>query len=87
MVGVLATATDAKLYLDGVEDATDTDSVLYAAGVDRISIARLGDNTPSKYFNGLIAGGSRGPFYCSKELKINEVKALFEVTRRGFTGE
>lgn len=52
---VFASATDRELYVDGQLVKTDTTNISYASGVDRWSIGRFGDNTPSSYIDGSIS--------------------------------
>ncbi len=54
ITGVFASATDRKLFVDGVQENADTNNVTYAAGVDTWNIGRTGDSTPAGEFNGLI---------------------------------
>ena len=54
VVGVFASATDRRLYVDGVSEANDTTSVSYSTDVDKWTIGRWGDSTPKSYFKGVI---------------------------------
>lgn len=52
--GVWASNTERYSYLDGGNKGTDVDSVAFPP-VDRVSIGRLGDSSPSNYISGRIA--------------------------------
>jgi hypothetical protein len=54
IVGVFESANLRKLFVNGILVATDTVGVDYESGIDRFSIGRLGDSSPSGYFNGTI---------------------------------
>ncbi|RKY12812.1 MAG: hypothetical protein DRP52_04265, partial [Planctomycetota bacterium] len=51
---VFASSTSRTVYLDGGNSATNTTSVT-PSGIDRISIARLGDSSPGNYMSGRVA--------------------------------
>ena len=52
LVGVFASATDRRLYLDGVQIASDTDNVIFNTGCDKFSCGAKTDNGPNVSFNG-----------------------------------
>ena len=54
IVGVFNSDTDKKLYVNGILKNTLTTSVTYSANIDRVTIGRHGDLTPTGYFNGTI---------------------------------
>lgn len=51
---VFTSPTSRTVYLDGGNSATNTTSAT-PSGLDRISVARLGDSSPGNYFSGRIA--------------------------------
>jgi len=53
-LGTFASSTDRKAYIDGGSEGTNTGSS-DPAGLDRLSIGRVGDSTPTDYFSGLLA--------------------------------
>jgi len=53
-LAVFASSTSRTIYLDGGSSATGTTN-LTATGLDRLSVGRVGDSTPSSEFNGQIA--------------------------------
>lgn len=53
-VGVAASATDRRVFIDGGSKGVSTSSKI-PSGLNRISIGRLGDSTPSNHFSGRIA--------------------------------
>ena len=81
-VGVGASATDRKIYVNGSQENTNATSVLYSGNVDRSGIARHGTSSPVRYMNGKMAGGPIAPFLTAKELTADEVLRLYEVGRR-----
>lgn len=52
-LGVEASPTDRRVYLDGGGKGTDTTSKI-PSGLDRVSLGRLGDSTPGSYFDGRL---------------------------------
>ena len=81
IVAVFTGDTDKALFVDGVADGTDANSVTYNSLVDRISVGRFGDSSPGNYINGAIAGGPLGPFYVDKALSLDGVKSLYDLGR------
>lgn len=55
VAGVFNSATDRELFINGVSQGTDTGSVTFPSGLDVSGVGRLGDSTPSAYFNGEMA--------------------------------
>ena len=53
VAAVFASATSRIIYVNGVDEDSDTASVLLPA-VNRFSIGRMGDSSPGDYFNGTI---------------------------------
>lgn len=54
IVVVMTNATTSELFVDGVSDGTDANSVLWPTVLDRTSIGRFGDSTPSSYYDGTV---------------------------------
>ena len=82
IVGVLASATDRKLYVDGAQDAISTTSVTLAAGNDVTTLAMRRRSTGhDSYFPGSIAGGPLSPFLTQVELTADQVRALYDLGR------
>ena len=81
VVGVMASATDRRLYVDGVADGTDATSVTLSANIDTILIGHTGDSTPSSRLTGMLAGGAIGPFVTNKTLTPAEVERLYNLGR------
>ncbi len=54
IAGVFASATSRAVYVDGVIEGTNADSVSYNTAVDSFDIGRTGTSTPGNYFNGTI---------------------------------
>jgi hypothetical protein len=57
VVGVFASATDRRLYVNGALHATSTTSRT-AVSEDTLSVGRRGGSVPAAYFNGLIANAA-----------------------------
>jgi len=53
-LGIVASATDYRVFLDGGGKGTKTTSVS-PSGINRTSVGRIGDNTPGWYTSGRIA--------------------------------
>ncbi len=53
-LAVFTGPTTRELFIDGVSVATDDNSVALSAALDRLSIGRFGDASPSQYFKGGI---------------------------------
>ena len=53
-VGVFASSTDRRLYIDGVLTASGSVASTYHTNSDTINVGRFGDITPSSYFQGTI---------------------------------
>jgi len=53
-VAVFRSATDRELYIDGITDGTDADSVSYSTNVNAWDIGRTGDLTPGNHWDGQI---------------------------------
>lgn len=56
VMGVFASSTDRRIYLDGQIQATDTEEVTFTPDVDRWSIGRWGDSSSGGFFEGIIDG-------------------------------
>ena len=54
VLGVFSAVDDRRIYLDGGSKGTNATSRT-PTGLDRMSIGRLGDSSPSAYFNGGVA--------------------------------
>lgn len=52
-LGVFASANDVRVYIDGGSKGTDTTSET-PSGIDRLSVARRGDSSPDRYYDGYI---------------------------------
>ena len=50
-VAVFASATDRKIYIDGVADGSDTSSVAFSSGVDEFSIGVLNRSSKADYYD------------------------------------
>ena len=50
-VAVFASATDRKIYIDGVADGSDTSSVAFDSGVDEFSIGVLNRSSKADYYD------------------------------------
>jgi len=72
LVGVWASATDRRLYLDGVQDASSTTSVTFNTGVNQFSFGAKTDNSPNNSINGKAGCGG----LWAAELTTNEITAL-----------
>ena len=72
VVGVFASATDRRLYLDGIQIASDTISVPFSTSVDQFSLGAKTDNGPNDSFDG------QGAEVClwDVELTTEEITAL-----------
>ncbi|MCK4578580.1 MAG: LamG domain-containing protein, partial [Candidatus Marinimicrobia bacterium] len=70
--GLFRSDTDRELFVDGISVATSTNSQSYSAAIDRLSIGRLGDSTPSNYFQGEIDL----VLVFNRALSTDEIKAL-----------
>jgi hypothetical protein len=86
-VGIAVDATERHNYFDGGNLGSGSTSIGNPAGLDRITLGRLGDSTPSAYFDGLV-GDTR---IYNRKLSSAEVAAhyhpdtrfeLYEVPRR-----
>jgi hypothetical protein len=77
VVGVFASATNRRLYVDGVSEASDTTSASYSSDVDRWTIGRWGDSTPKSYFKGVIDEVS----LYGTALSAEEVEKLYNETK------
>ncbi len=73
VMGLFISATSRKLYVDGVLDGTNTDSVTMSTAIDRLSIGRMGDSTPSLYFNGDVQSAT----IWNREPSTAEITARF----------
>ncbi len=54
IVGVYASSTSRKLYVDGQLEAVDNRRVYFSSYADLLTIGRWGDSSPISYFNGNI---------------------------------
>ena len=79
LIGVFTNATTRILYVDGASDGTGATSVTYHANVDRTSIGRIGDSTPSGYYDGGLVGASGGPWLADKTVTTDEANTLWQV--------
>ena len=78
-VCVFASATSRKLYLDGVFVDEATGSKPLSSGMNRFSIGRFGDTTPSSNF----PGDAALPRFFAAALSGLQVMDLYERERRG----
>lgn len=72
IIGVFASETSRKLYINGVEDNESTDSVLFHAQIDQASVGYRADNTPSAYLLGTVAKG----YFFNRAFTTAEAKAF-----------
>jgi hypothetical protein len=54
ITGVFTSATLRDIYVNETNEGTGATSVTYSTEVDRLSVGRMGDSTPSDYAKGLI---------------------------------
>jgi hypothetical protein len=85
-VGGGATAASIKLYLDGAAvDDTDQNTGVFVAMEDLAVLPTLGFEKGAAanelFFDGSMAGGPLGPFYCQKTLSLDEIKRLYNLGR------
>lgn len=81
IVGVFASDTDKRLYVDSILEASSTVSKEWNAGADRYSIGCRADSGPDNYFDGSIDDAR----VYNRELSITEIRKLFNSgkTRQG----
>ena len=79
VAGVFASATDRKLYVDGVEVGSSTTSVTFGTSIDNVTLAVI--KTISGIFNPLDGFMAEGRMY-GRELTAFEVKHQYEPATR-----
>ncbi len=79
-----ATAADyLSIYVDGEAVASSpTNNGSYASMDNTAAVVGLGQLTGLNLFNGKMAGGPMGPFFCQNALTAGEVLRLYELGRR-----
>ncbi len=70
-IGIFRSATERELFVDGVSVVSDAVSVTYPSSVDRYSVGRFGDASPSQYIKGEILLAT----VFNRALTADEVKA------------
>jgi len=73
MTGVFLSDTSKKLYVNATEEAELTTSVTLGAGIDRISVGRIGDSSPSANANTAVDELS----FWNRELTEAEMSDLY----------
>ena len=77
-----ADASGINLYQDGILVAsTDVDDANFASLRDTGSLLEIGSRSAAgeDFFDGKMAGGPIGPFFCQKELSATEVLDLYHI--------
>lgn len=83
VVGVWNSDVDRELYVNGVLVGSDTSNCTYYDPVDRYSIGRFGDDSPSDYFNGTIDDVQ----IHSRALSQTEISALYNANLQQYNHE
>ena len=79
-----ADASGINLYVDGALVAsTDTDDANFASMRDKTAVVNSANLGGDNFFDGMMAGGSAGPFFDITEWSADQVLRYFQLMRKG----
>lgn len=73
LTAVFASNTDRRIYVDGVNEANDTASAVFSAGVDTVAVGQNADSQSDQFFKGAVDEAS----IWNKTLSSAEISQLY----------